>query len=373
MFYPIAHHDFILLRGKPLRIVSRPLDGAVCWAILGVVVTLLSGEARAQTSPAVDSTSTLIGVYTDEQAKRGKEAYLTLCRSCHVPSTGDGFARRWAGKTLLDLFNYIYETMPDNNPRSVDEFSNADIIGYLMQATGMPVGTREVPVAADSLKAIRIEVKKPGPPSGIAGKPTAPAVGSREGHRERRYGLPSRFAVRIDHAPDCGPARQLPLTTAATAFSKRSAIRASPFRSTLEVHVPEYSSLLPAASARQAPVHPVGAFAADHPPFITVLPCPSTSAHVPVIARPVESGFPVHVPINVRPLALAALHVPERSACAPDASMAARNSRQTRRKHFRSTGHLASRINGSCDAFMLIPIGRRLLREIRVARQTSLD
>jgi len=140
-------------------------------------------RASAQTSPAVDSTSTLTGVYTDEQAKRGKEAYLTLCRSCHTPSTGDGFAKRWAGKTLLDLFTYIYETMPDNNPRSVDEASNADIIAYLMQATGMPVGTHDVPIAADSLKAIRIEVKKQAPP--------AP-----------HHGVPSRFAARIDHAPD---------------------------------------------------------------------------------------------------------------------------------------------------------------------------
>jgi len=147
-----------------LRIVSRPLDWAIWCLILGVLTTLVSGQARAQTSAAVDSTSTLAGVYSDEQAKRGKEVYLTLCRSCHVPSTGNGFAQRWAGKTLFDLFTYIYETMPDNNPRSVDEVSNADIIGYLMQSAGMPAGTREVPIAADSLKAIRIEVKKPAPP-----------------------------------------------------------------------------------------------------------------------------------------------------------------------------------------------------------------
>src|SRR5215217_9710184 len=142
------------MRGKPLRIVFRPLDRAACWATLGVVLALSSGQARAQTSPAIDSTSTLTGVYNNDQAKRVNELYLTHCRSCHLPSTGDAFVRRWGGKTLLDLFNYIYETMPDNNPRSVDEFTNADIIAYLMQSTGMPVGTRDVPVAADSLKAI---------------------------------------------------------------------------------------------------------------------------------------------------------------------------------------------------------------------------
>jgi len=131
--------------------------------VVGLVVAV-SASAQTPTPVAADSMSTLRGVYTGDQAKRGKEAYLTYCRSCHLPSTGDTFAKRWAGKTILDLFTYIYETMPDNNPRSVNETDNADIIGYLLQATGMPVGSRELPFAADSLKSIRIEMKKEGPP-----------------------------------------------------------------------------------------------------------------------------------------------------------------------------------------------------------------
>ena len=75
--------------------------------------------------------------------KRGVPHLLSqLPRSVH----GNSFAKRWAGKTILDLFTYIYETMPDNNPRSVSETDNADIIGYLLQVTGMPVGSRELPV-----------------------------------------------------------------------------------------------------------------------------------------------------------------------------------------------------------------------------------
>ena len=136
---------------------------AWCAGIVAVLAAV-SAPARAQTSTAVDSTSTLAGVYTADQAKRGKEAYLTFCRSCHVPSIGKEFAKRWGGKTILDLFTYIYETMPDNNPRSVSESDDADIIGYLLQVTGMPAGSRELPVVPDSLKAIRIEMKKEGPP-----------------------------------------------------------------------------------------------------------------------------------------------------------------------------------------------------------------
>jgi cytochrome c5 len=147
-----------------LRLAFRPLDWAVCCGTLIVGLALGAGRARAQTSPpTTDSTagiSTLTGVYTAEQASRGKDVYANLCKSCHNPSVGDAFAKRWAGKTLLDMFTYIYENMPDNNPRSVDEPTDADIIGYLMQSTGMPVGTRDVPIVPDSLKLIRIEMKK---------------------------------------------------------------------------------------------------------------------------------------------------------------------------------------------------------------------
>lgn len=156
----------------------RPLHWAACCGAIGLALLMPSGYARAQTSTRIDSVSTLAGVYTEEQAKRGKEAYLNLCKSCHNPSTGDAFSGRWAGKTLFDLFTYIYETMPDNNPRTVEESANADIIGYLMQATGMPVGTHDVPIAADSLKAIRIEVKKDKPPASAP----APHAGRRS-HR----------------------------------------------------------------------------------------------------------------------------------------------------------------------------------------------
>src|SRR5689334_11817512 len=89
-----------------LRFVFRPLDWAACCATMGVGIALSSAPARAQTSPpATDSTSwvsTLSGVYSEEQAKRGKDVYANLCKSCHNPSVGDAFAKRWAGKTLLD-------------------------------------------------------------------------------------------------------------------------------------------------------------------------------------------------------------------------------------------------------------------------------
>src|SRR5205085_7746506 len=115
----------------------------------------------------------------------------------------------------------------------------------------------------------------------------------------------------IDHAPELLPDRQLPVTIACPAFSKRSARRAVFFNSTPDFHEPENScSLPPKFAARQLPIHPSGDFDADHPPLAIVVPCALTSVHVPVTVPLVRSGTAVHVPPNVRPLLLLAPHVP---------------------------------------------------------------
>ena len=146
------------------RLATR---SAVVWGCLA----LWSRPTAAQTAPSTDSTSTLTGVYTADQAKRGKVAYAGLCRSCHIPSTGDSFARLWGGRPVSDLFKYIMETMPDNNPGQISAADNADIVGYLLQVTGMPAGTRELSANVDSLKAIRIEMKRDASPPADAGRP----------------------------------------------------------------------------------------------------------------------------------------------------------------------------------------------------------
>jgi mono/diheme cytochrome c family protein len=105
-------------------------------------------------------TSTLSGAYTIDQATRGRNIYLGQCRSCHNPSTGSAFERLWVGKTVSDLFTYIHESMPPNDPGSLSRTDNADVVSFLLQATGLPAGTHDLPADRDSLKSIRIELKK---------------------------------------------------------------------------------------------------------------------------------------------------------------------------------------------------------------------
>ena len=95
--------------------------------------------------------SVLDGVYTAAQAERGHVAYETRCVQCHEGLEADGpglidkaFLDRWREDTLAPLFTFITTTMPGNRPGSLDAQEYADVLAYLLEANGLPAGTREL-------------------------------------------------------------------------------------------------------------------------------------------------------------------------------------------------------------------------------------
>jgi mono/diheme cytochrome c family protein len=120
-----------------------------------------SKSAHAASADTVKGPSTLDGLYTDEQASRGKDVYLNSCRSCHTPAshTGATFNQWWRGKHLSDLFAFVSTRMPKNDPGSLAPDDVADVMAYLLKMNAMPVGPNELPADVDSLKKYRIEAK----------------------------------------------------------------------------------------------------------------------------------------------------------------------------------------------------------------------
>ena len=126
--------------------------------------------AAAQGAP---TRSVWSGVYTDEQAARGKAAYDVSCTSCHGPMLGgvDGpplagsdFLRNWLEDDLNSLFRKVQDRMPGDAPGSLPENVSLDIIAFLLQANEFPSGAEELTPVGAALSAIRIQSKDgPGP------------------------------------------------------------------------------------------------------------------------------------------------------------------------------------------------------------------
>jgi mono/diheme cytochrome c family protein len=136
------------------------------WTIALWLCILAARPAPAQSSakkaPAAGRT-TLSGVYTAAQASRGKNVYAGTCKQCHTPEshTGATFAKWWAGKQLSDLFMYVTQNMPKNDPGSLAPEEYVDVMAYLLRMNAMPVGNAELPPDPDELQRIRISLKRP--------------------------------------------------------------------------------------------------------------------------------------------------------------------------------------------------------------------
>jgi cytochrome c1 len=110
------------------------------------------------------------GVYSKEQAERGAAQYKTSCSECHGNDlAGDGFAPaltggefmgNWNDLTVGDLFERIRISMPPSGPNTVTPAQKADIVAHLMNQNKFPAGTVELEPKTETLKLIKIEMKK---------------------------------------------------------------------------------------------------------------------------------------------------------------------------------------------------------------------
>ena len=130
-------------------------------------IIVLRSTVHAQTP----TKSVWDGIYTEEQATRGKGLYSQECASCHgseltggemaPPLAGGEFMAGWDGLTVGDLFERIRISMPQNSPGSLSGQQNVDILSFIFNSNKFPPGTAEMPKEAGILKQIKFEVKKP--------------------------------------------------------------------------------------------------------------------------------------------------------------------------------------------------------------------
>jgi len=148
--------SFCRLVRSPMLVIAR----AARLAAVATVVSALPAALGAQ--PFVPQRSTVDGVFTAAQAKRGADVYNMLCQSCHSAEshTGTPFRNNWVGKTLAELFGYISSEMPKTEPGSLSPEEYTLVLAYILRMNGMPAGRRTLTADASQLDSIRIDLPK---------------------------------------------------------------------------------------------------------------------------------------------------------------------------------------------------------------------
>ncbi|MCZ6917277.1 MAG: hypothetical protein O7I93_10910 [Gemmatimonadetes bacterium] len=105
--------------------------------------------------------STLDGVYTDEQARRGAQLNRDVCSECHYDEDfTDVLMMSWAEAPANALYQVISTQMPEDNPGSLAPEQYADILAYIFKVNGMPPGPKALEPTDEVLRNIIIRQKQ---------------------------------------------------------------------------------------------------------------------------------------------------------------------------------------------------------------------
>ena len=131
--------------------IRRLLIGA---ALLPIAAVILNGQGTTR--------SVLDGVYTAEQAARGKTTFNDKCSGCHETSrfSGKEFQEEWDGKALKEIWDIASGTMPEDNPGSLKQQEYGDILAYFLALNEFKTGDTELEGNASAMAAIKVEKKK---------------------------------------------------------------------------------------------------------------------------------------------------------------------------------------------------------------------
>ena len=111
------------------------------------------------------------GVYSKEQAARGKTAYNAQCARCHgetllggeasPPLVDEDFLATGNGRSVGSLIELTRTSMPSDGPGKLSRRQSADIIAYILSANNFPAGKSDFDSDPALLDAILIQPKHP--------------------------------------------------------------------------------------------------------------------------------------------------------------------------------------------------------------------
>ena len=122
-----------------------------------IAVVLFAGSSgsvliNAQGGAAAPQRTVWDGVYAEEQATRGTQAFGANCNNCHTladtgnrPLTGPTFVGKWTQRSVGDLIAYVSKNMPNGaNAGSLPQSTYLDLVALILKSNGFPAGTAEL-------------------------------------------------------------------------------------------------------------------------------------------------------------------------------------------------------------------------------------
>src|SRR5207244_6643566 len=127
-------------------------------------VTLRAGAAPQQ--PAGER-KVWDGVYTADQAARGKTRFEGACIRCHnieligsergPALKGNAFLSKYENDSLASIYTLMRDTMPrDGGAAVVSDEAKIDILAYILQRNEIPAGKEELQLDMSALEGIKI-------------------------------------------------------------------------------------------------------------------------------------------------------------------------------------------------------------------------
>jgi hypothetical protein len=147
-------------RSKIMVRNARVLGGAVAIALVtacssgaGTPVSELPQPATPVVAETSDDASTIDGIFTLAQVERGVDLFESTCSECHDPVdwTEPGFKDRWEGQSVFQLWYYINDRMPYENPWSLSRQQVTDALTYILSLNDLPAGDTELATDDDSI------------------------------------------------------------------------------------------------------------------------------------------------------------------------------------------------------------------------------
>ncbi len=97
--------------------------------------------------------TTADGIYTLAQAERGRALFQSTCSECHDVEdwTDASFRGRWEDESVFQLWYYINDRMPYDDPWSLSRQQVTDVLTYILQLNELPAGDAELATDDDSI------------------------------------------------------------------------------------------------------------------------------------------------------------------------------------------------------------------------------